>query len=87
METTLSSKGQIVIPRKIRKSHGWGAGICFTIIDEGDALILKPAVTRKTTALEDVIGCAGYTGPKKSLADMEEGIFEEARKKAALWSR
>lgn len=87
METTLSSKGQIVIPRQIRQSHGWKPGFCFSIIDEGDAIVLKPSLSRKTTALEDVIGCAGYSGPKKSLADMDAGVLEEARKQAESWSR
>ena len=87
METTLSSKGQIVIPRQIRQRHGWRPGVTFTIVDEGDALVLKPATTRRTTSLEEVIGCAGYTGPKKSLADMDAGVMEEAKKQAASWSR
>jgi AbrB family looped-hinge helix DNA binding protein len=87
METTLSSKGQIVIPLKIRQRHGWKSGVCFSIIDEGDALVLKPSVNRKTTTLEEVIGCAGYLGPKKSLSDMNAGILAEARKRAASWSR
>lgn len=87
METTLSSKGQIVIPREIRQSHGWKPGVRFSIIDEGDEIILKPTVSRKNTVLEDVIGCAGYSGPKKSLADMDAGVLEEARKQADSWFR
>ena len=85
METRLSSKGQVVIPRQIRQSHGWKPGVCFSIIDEGDAIILKPSVSRKTTQLEDVIGCTGYRGPKKSLSEMDLGVLEEACKRAASW--
>jgi len=51
MKTTLSSKGQIVIPRQIRLNHGWKPGVSFSIIEE-------------------VIGCAGYSGPAVSLADI-----------------
>jgi AbrB family looped-hinge helix DNA binding protein len=87
METTLSSKGQIVIPREIRVSHGWTPGCRFSIFDEGDMIVLKPSVSKNTTTLEDVVGCAGYNGPKKSLADMDAGILEEARRQAASWSR
>jgi hypothetical protein len=32
--------------------------------------------------LEDVIGCAGYRRPKKSLSEMEAGMLEEARNQA-----
>jgi len=85
METTLSSKGQIVIPRQIRQRHGWRPGAIFTIIDDGDALVLKPTTNCSTTSLDEVIGCAGYNGPIKSLAEMDAGIMEEARKQAASW--
>jgi AbrB family looped-hinge helix DNA binding protein len=87
METTLSSKGQIVIPRQIRQNHGWQPGISFTIIEKDDTLILQPISTTTVTKLEDVIGCAGYHGKKKSLAQMEDGILEEAKRRAASWSR
>ena len=87
METTLSSKGQIVIPRQIRQRHGWRPGATFTIVDDGDTLVLKPTTSRQTTSLDEVIGCAGYSGPIKSLAEMDAGILEEAIKRAASWSR
>ncbi len=87
METTLSSKGQIVIPLQIRNSHGWRPGISFTIIDNGNSLILQPVNTKTATTLEEVIGCAGYHGKKKTQAQMDAGILEEAKQQAAAWSR
>lgn len=87
METTLSSKGQIVIPKQIRSIHGWKPGICFSIVDTGDSIVLKPAIHRKHTTLEEVVGCAGYIGPPKSLSDMDAGVLDEARRQAASWSR
>ena len=87
METVLSSKGQIVIPRQIRQRHGWRAGVAFTVIDDGNSIILKPVTSKKTADLNDVIGCAGYAGPKKSLAEMDAGILDEAQKQAASWLR
>lgn len=87
METTMSSKGQIVIPRQIRQQHGWQPGVIFTVLEKDNTLILQPVSTKKTTKLEDVIGCTGYRGPKKNLAEMDAGILDEARRKAASWSR
>ena len=87
METTLSSKGQIVIPRQIRQSHCWEPGVRFSIYENGDEIVLKPVISRKKTVLEDVIGCAGYTGPKISIAEMDAGILVEASKQVASWSR
>lgn len=68
-------------------NHGWKDGVSFTVIEEGDAIILKPAIARKTTKLEEVIGCAGFSGPAVSLADMDAGVLEEARRQVASWSR
>ncbi|MBV5340294.1 MAG: AbrB/MazE/SpoVT family DNA-binding domain-containing protein [Deltaproteobacteria bacterium] len=85
METTLSSKGQIVIPQRIRQNHGWSPGLSFTIIEKDNSLILQPISAKMTTKLEDVIGCAGYHGKKKSLTQMEAGILEEAKRQAKSW--
>ncbi len=32
------------------------------------------------TRLEDGVGCVGYTGPAKSLEEMEQGMVREARR-------
>jgi AbrB family looped-hinge helix DNA binding protein len=39
--TTLSSKGQVVIPEAIRRRLGLEAGAQFVVIAEGDVVILK----------------------------------------------
>jgi AbrB family looped-hinge helix DNA binding protein len=81
MQTTLSSKGQIVIPQRIRQQHGWQPGILFNIIDKDNTLIFEPVHTKTHTILEDVIGCVGYHGKKKSQAQMDAGIIEEAKRR------
>lgn len=83
MESVLSSKGQIVIPQKIRKSHGWRTGMRFSLTEEGNALVMRPVTGRATLTVEEIIGCAGYTGPRVSLEEMEAAILKEAAKQAA----
>jgi len=85
MQTTLSSKGQIVIPRQIRQKHGWESGVLFTIIDKDNTLIFQPVNTKTPTKLEDVIGCVGYHGKKKSQSQMDAGIVEEAKRRTESW--
>lgn len=82
MQTTLSSKGQIVIPRRIRQQHGWQPGVSFNIIDKDNTLIFEPINTKVQTKLEDVIGCVGYHGKKKSQKQMDAGIVEEVKRRA-----
>jgi len=82
METTrLSNKGQIVIPKKVRVTHGWEPGLEFIVEDTGDGIKLKPLTPYSETKAEELLGCVGYKGPKKSLKEMEAAIAKGARKK------
>ncbi|MBI1800943.1 MAG: AbrB/MazE/SpoVT family DNA-binding domain-containing protein [Chloroflexi bacterium] len=46
METTATTKGQIVIPAALRKKYGIKAGTRIRITDEGERIILQP-ITRQ----------------------------------------
>jgi AbrB family looped-hinge helix DNA binding protein len=57
METTrLSSKGQVIIPKAVRKAHRWEAGQDLLVIDTGDGVLLKPKAPFEETVLADVAG-------------------------------
>ena len=71
-KTRLSNKGQVVIPKAVRLSYGWHAGLEFVIESAGDGIKLKPIKPYEETRIDEVIGCVGYRGPKKSLKDMED---------------
>ncbi len=75
METTrLSSKGQVILPKSIRAAHQWEPGVEFTVEDAADGILLRPIKSSPATRLEDVIGCAGYSGPAKTLEEMDAAI-------------
>ena len=79
METTrLSSKGQVILPKSIRHSHRWKAGLQFAVEDLAGGVFLKPLKPFKPTRLADVIGCTRYKGPRKTLDDMEIAIAKGA---------
>ncbi|OQX19030.1 MAG: AbrB family transcriptional regulator, partial [Desulfobacteraceae bacterium IS3] len=44
----------------------------------GNGILLKPLEHFQETTIEDVLGCTGYKGPKKSLRDMEDAIAKGA---------
>jgi AbrB family looped-hinge helix DNA binding protein len=77
--TRLSTKGQIIIPEEIRVRHGWIAGTELTVEDHGSTVVLRQVEDLPATTVEDLVGCAGYTGPSRSLEDMEEGIARGTR--------
>lgn len=75
MDTTkLSSKGQVILPMPIRAAHKWQPGVEFSVEDTPEGILLRPLKPFKPTRLEDVVGCAGYTGPTKTLAEMDAAI-------------
>lgn len=77
----LSTKGQLVVPKEIRQRHGWTEGTDLVLEDRGDGVLVRLARQLRETALEDLVGCTGYKGPAKTLADMEAGIASGARKR------
>ncbi len=42
METYATVKGQVVIPAELRRKYGIKAGTKLTVIDTGEAILLKP---------------------------------------------
>ena len=77
--TRLSNKGQVVIPKAVRLLHGWKAGLEFAIENVGDGIKLRPIKPYAETKIDEVIGCVGYDGPRKSLKDMEAAIAKGAK--------
>jgi AbrB family looped-hinge helix DNA binding protein len=78
-KTTLSRKGQIVIPKAVRVAHGWEPGTKIMIEDLGDGVLLKPLRPYEATVIEDVLGCVRYKGPRKSLEEMRTAVAAGTR--------
>jgi AbrB family looped-hinge helix DNA binding protein len=84
METTrLSSKGQIILPKSVRDAHRWQPGTQFVVEELPDGIILRVLNPFPPTRLEDVVGMLRYTAKPKTLAQMDEAIADEVRKRHA----
>jgi AbrB family looped-hinge helix DNA binding protein len=81
MNTKLSTKGQLIIPKEVRQNLGWTPGTEIEVEQDRDRVVLRRVRTLPPTTLKDVIGCAGYKGPPRSLEDMEAAIAEGVRSK------
>ena len=75
----LSTKGQLVIPQAVRERHGWDADTLLLLEDQPDRIIVRGAPEVPETTLEDLAGCTGYQGPRRSLREMEEAVARGAR--------
>lgn len=78
--TTLSSKGQIIIPKALRDSRHWRPGTKFLIEETAAGLVLKPANLFPPTSLKEGLGCAGYEGAAKTVEEMRQGVDEALRR-------
>lgn len=84
METTkLSSKGQVILPAAIRAANQWEAGLEFSVESTSGGVLLRPLKVHPATTLDDVIGCAGYTGKAHSVEDMDKAITAEIKARHA----
>ncbi len=60
---TLSTNDPVVIPKGIRDTLHWEAGIELTVIPAGDGVILKAVTKKHGKRLEDLIGMLQHDGP------------------------
>ncbi|OGQ95103.1 MAG: AbrB family transcriptional regulator [Deltaproteobacteria bacterium RIFOXYD12_FULL_57_12] len=72
--TSLSSKGQVIIPKPIRELHNWHPGQKLQIIDTDDGILLKAATPFAETTLDQVTACLPFHGKAKTLEEMEDAI-------------
>lgn len=63
--------GQVVLPEVIRQEHHWDVRQELFVVDSGAGVLLTPKVLFEQTTIDEVAGCLRYTGPAKTLHDME----------------
>lgn len=79
--TTLSTKGQLILPKAVRDSRGWSAGDRIVVEETADGVLLKrepDAPLFRPTRLEDVAGMIKHDGPTISVGEMRAGAIEGA---------
>jgi AbrB family looped-hinge helix DNA binding protein len=81
--TTLSTKGQVILPKALRDALDWKPGMRLTVENTPEGVLLKAAPFFPPTRPEDVYGCLRYVGPPKSLEDMEAAITAEVQDRHA----
>ncbi len=81
LTTTVSTKGQVILPSAIRQRREWGAGTRLTIEETAEGVLLKPAPAFAETRPEDVFGALPWKGTPKTLEEMDAGVLAEARRR------
>ena len=82
METTrLSTKGQIILPKRIRTLHSWGPGTEFTLEETGGGILLRPAMYFPETKLDAVAGCLRTKRKAVTLEQMDSAVSETVKER------
>ena len=71
--TTISSKGQVIIPAELRERHGLTKGISATWSEQGGRLVLTPVKHR----IREMRGCLK---PTPGAPTMFDALFAEREK-------
>jgi len=83
LTTTVSTKGQVILPKAIRQQRHWDAGTRLVVENTAEGVLLRAAPHFEPTRLEDVYGCLPHSGPAKSLEDMDAAITAEIKRRHA----
>ncbi|MDE0717203.1 MAG: AbrB/MazE/SpoVT family DNA-binding domain-containing protein [Rhodospirillaceae bacterium] len=83
LTTTVSTKGQVILPKAIRQARRWEPGTRLTVENTPEGVLLKPEPVFAETRLEEVFGCLAYRGTPKTLEEMEAGVLAEAKRRHA----
>ena len=55
METTMTSKEQIVIPSSLRRKFGLKEGVRIQLLDDGEQIVLKPITPQYVRKLRGIL--------------------------------
>ena len=81
--TTVSTKGQVILPKAVRERRRWSAGTELVVEDTPDGVLLTEKPAFAETRPKDVFGSLPWKGKAKSVADMKAGIAAEAKRRHA----
>jgi AbrB family looped-hinge helix DNA binding protein len=81
LETTVSTKVQVILPKAIRQRREWDAGTRLIVEETPDGVLLKRAPIFEPSEPKEVFGSLPFSGEPKSLEDMEAAVLAEARRR------
>ena len=83
LTTTVSTKGQVILPSSIRQRRDWRAGTRLVVEEMPDGVLLTPAPSFAITRPEEVFASLPHRGKPKTIEEMNAGVLAEARRRHA----
>jgi AbrB family looped-hinge helix DNA binding protein len=82
LTTTVSTKGQVILPKGIRQQRRWEAGTRLIVEDTDEGVLLKAAPLFAATEVGAVFGSLAFAGKAKTVEEMGAAVRAEARRRA-----
>jgi AbrB family looped-hinge helix DNA binding protein len=83
LTTTVSTKGQVILPKAIRQRRRWEAGTELVVEETPDGVLLTAKPVFAPTRSKDVFGSLHHAGRPKTLEEMKASIATEAKRRHA----
>ena len=83
LTTTVSTKGQVILPKAIRRRRHWEPSTRLMVEDTPEGVLLKAAPVFAPTRPDDVAGMLAYSGPPQTLEEMDAAITDEVTRRRA----
>ena len=83
LTTTVSTKGQVILPKAIRQRRNWQPGTRLMVEDTPEGVLLTAVPVFAPTRPVDVAGMLAYRKPPKTLEEMDAAITSEVTRRRA----
>jgi AbrB family looped-hinge helix DNA binding protein len=83
LTTTVSTKGQVILPKAIRQRRDWSPGTRLVVEETAEGVLLRRAPVFPGTRPEDVFGMLRHDGPPITIEKMDAAITAEAKRRHA----
>jgi AbrB family looped-hinge helix DNA binding protein len=76
IKTVFSTKGQVVIPKRLRDAKGFAPGVEVEVIDHPDGVLIRAVTRPRKRSISELSGMLAqyYKGPALSVEEIHDGI-------------
>jgi AbrB family looped-hinge helix DNA binding protein len=79
--TTVSTKGQVILPKAVRERRSWGSGTRLVVEETPEGVLLRAAPAFPAKTMDGVFGMLRTSGPAKTPEEMDAAVFAEAARR------